>query len=71
MKTRIMRIGNSYGVRIPKQFIVVAGLGDEVEISVQGDSLVIKAAKKAREGWEAAFQEMARCSDDGLLLDFL
>ena len=39
MKTRIVRIGNSRGIRIPKPLIEQAGLGDEVEISVKDGSL--------------------------------
>jgi len=66
VKTRIVRIGNSRGVRIPKRLIEQAGLGDEVEISIHEDSLVIRPARKPREGWAAAFQEMARRGDDAL-----
>jgi virulence-associated protein VagC len=35
----------------------------------QDDSLVIRPARRPREGWTAAFQEMARRSDDALLDD--
>jgi antitoxin MazE len=69
MKTRIVRIGNSQGIRIPKLLIEQTSLSGEVDISVQGGSLVIKPAKKPREGWAAAFQEMARRGDDALLDD--
>jgi antitoxin MazE len=65
MKTRIVRIGNSQGVRIPKPLIEQAGLGGEVEITVHDGSLVIKPVAKApRDGWAAAFEEMARFGDD-------
>lgn len=69
MKTRLVRIGNSKGIRIPKLLIEQAGLGDEVEISVQDDSLIIRPARKPRDGWAAAFQQMARRGDDALLDD--
>ena len=64
MRTRIVRIGNSQGVRIPKPLIEQAGLGGEVEISVEDGSLVIRPIAKARAGWGAAFAEMARQGDD-------
>lgn len=67
MKARIVQIGNSQGIRIPKLLIEQTGLRGEVEISVQDDSLLIKPAKKPRDGWAAAFQEMARRGDDALL----
>jgi antitoxin MazE len=65
MKTRIIRIGNSQGVRIPKRLLDQAGLRAEVEICVQDGSLVIKPAH--RSGWAAAFQAMAELADDVLL----
>ena len=67
MKGQIVRIGNSQGIRIPKVLIEQTGLSKEVEICVQDDSLVIRPARLVREGWEAAFQEIARRGDDVLL----
>lgn len=67
MKTRIVRIGNSQGIRIPKPLLEQTGLRDEVELSVQDDALIIRAARKPRAGWAAAFQEMARRGDDAML----
>jgi len=69
MKTRVVRIGNSQGIRIPKLLLAQTGLRDEVEISAEGDTLVIRPANKPRTGWAAAFQEMARRGDDALLDD--
>ena len=67
MKTRVVWFGNSRGIRIPKLLLVQTGLPEEVEISAEGDSIVIRPAKKPRAGWDAAFQEMARRGDDILL----
>jgi antitoxin MazE len=70
MKTRIIRIGNSQGIRIPKRLLEQTGLRGEVEISVLGNSLLIRpAGKPPRAGWAAAFREMARRGDDALLDD--
>ncbi len=69
MKTRIVRIGNSRGVRIPKRLLEQTGLQGEVEISAEDGALVIRAARKPREGWDAAFREMARRGDDALIDD--
>ena len=46
MKTRLVRVGNSQGVRIPKPPIQQAGLQGDLEIEVKNQSLVIRAAKK-------------------------
>ena len=69
MKTRIVKIGNSQGVRIPKPLIEQTGLTDEVEINIQGDNLVISVAHKPREGWANSFRAMAEAGDDYLLDD--
>ncbi len=67
MKTRIVRIGNSQGVRIPKALLEQTGLSGEVEITARNGSLMIRRVRKPREGWAAAFAEMARRGDDALL----
>jgi antitoxin MazE len=67
MKTRIVRIGNSRGIRIPRPLLEQIGLHGEVELIVQDDSLVIRPSRRPREGWAEAFREMARHGDDALL----
>jgi antitoxin MazE len=67
MKTRIVSIGNSKGIRIPKPLLEQTGLRGEVEITVEDDSLVIRPFKKPRAGWAAAFRKMAQRGDDALL----
>jgi antitoxin MazE len=67
MKTRIVKLGNSEGIRIPKLLLEQTGLSGEVEISVQDGSLIIKQARKPRAGWAAAFKHMAENGDDALL----
>jgi antitoxin MazE len=69
MKTRIVPIGNSQGIRIPKPLLEQTGLAGEVEINAENGALVIRSAKKPRANWTAAFQEMARRGDDALLDD--
>lgn len=54
MKTRLVRIGNSRGLRLPKPLLEQAGLEDEVEIRVAAGSLVIAPAATARAGWAEA-----------------
>ena len=67
MKTRILRIGNSQGIRIPKPLIAEAGLIGELEISVVENSLVIKAVAKPRANWADSFREPAKRGDDSLI----
>ena len=67
MRTRIVKIGNSLGVRIPKVLLEQSRLEEEVEIEAFDRQIVIRAAHKPRDGWDAAFQAMARNGDDKLL----
>ncbi len=67
MKTRIVRIGNSQGVRIPKPLLEEAGLGDEVELRVEDGTLVIASANAPRAGWAEAARQLAAAEDTGLL----
>ncbi|MCC6421587.1 MAG: AbrB/MazE/SpoVT family DNA-binding domain-containing protein [Gemmataceae bacterium] len=69
MKTRIVPIGNSQGIRIPKALLQQTGLSGEVEISAEDDALVIRPVKKPRASWATAFQKMAQRGDDALLDD--
>jgi antitoxin MazE len=67
IRTRIIKIGNSQGIRIPKILLEQSGLNTEVEISVEGDHLTIRTAPRVRHGWDEAFAAMAAQQDDTLL----
>ncbi len=67
MKTRLIRIGNSRGIRIPKPLIEEAGLEDEVVLSVVGTGLMIEGASTVRSGWSEAAQELRERGEHGLL----
>jgi antitoxin MazE len=54
MKARLVRIGNSRGIRLPKAIIDPVGLDDEVELRVEDQRLVIVPAARARAGWAEA-----------------
>lgn len=67
MKTRLIRVGNSRGIRIPKPLIEQAGLGDEVELHVQDGSIIISRSEAPREGWADAAALLASRGEDELL----
>ncbi len=64
MKARIVKIGNSRGIRIPKPLMDQTGLGDEVEIVVDENRLVIAPLDAIRSGWAEAFKKMSDRGDD-------
>ncbi len=43
MKTQLVRIGNSRGIRIPKPLIEQCRFGNEVELQVENERLIISA----------------------------
>ena len=50
---KIIQIGNSQGIRIPKPLIALANLeGKELEYIVMDSGLLITPEKKVRVGWE-------------------
>jgi len=67
MKARIIRIGNSQGLRIPKPLIEQIGLEGEVEMIVRDRALIITPRGRPRAGWGDAFRVMATRGDDRLL----
>jgi len=67
MKTRLVRIGNSRGVRIPKTIIAQAGLTEEVELGVRDGAVIIARATSARSGWADAARQMRQRDEDQLL----
>ncbi|MDQ8165871.1 MAG: AbrB/MazE/SpoVT family DNA-binding domain-containing protein [Gemmatimonadota bacterium] len=60
MRAKLVKIGNSRGIRLPKSVIEEAGLGDEVELRVRKGEIVIARVKAVREGWAEAALHMAK-----------
>jgi antitoxin MazE len=67
VKARLVRIGNSRGVRLPKPLIAEAGLTEEVELHVREGAIVIAPAANVRDGWARAAAELVARGEDGLL----
>jgi antitoxin MazE len=71
MKTELVRIGNSRGIRIPKPLIEQCRLGDTVELRIEKDRLVISSDRAPRRGWDQAFRAAGSAECDELLLESL
>jgi antitoxin MazE len=67
VKTRLVKIGNSQGIRIPKVLLDQVGLKNDIEVEVHDDHLVLRAARRPREGWDEQFRHMAEHDEDELL----
>lgn len=67
MKTRLVRIGNSRGIRLPKPIIEEAGLTDVVEVRVRGGAIIIAPSAVPRSGWAEAAKQLRERDEDRLL----
>jgi len=69
MRARVIKIGNSQGLRIPKPILDQTGILDEVEIEVEKNQIIIRPVKNVRDGWASAFKKMHENGDDELIID--
>jgi antitoxin MazE len=67
MRSHIVRIGNSQGLRIPKTLLEEAGIRDSVDLTVEEGRLIARPTHHPREGWAEAAKLMARLGEDELL----
>ena len=64
MRARIVRVGNSRGVRLPRPILDEAGLPEEVEIRAERGRIVIEAWAHPRAGWAEAAERLAAGDDE-------
>ncbi len=67
MRTHIVKIGNSQGIRIPKPLLDQTGIIDDVELEVEKTQIIIRPTSSPRTGWDTAFRAMAQNGDDTLI----
>ena len=69
MKIPVIKIGNSKGIRLSKTILEKYEIRDEVELTLQENTILIKALTKPRQGWESQFRQMHNTKDDLLLME--
>jgi len=67
VRARVVKIGNSQGIRIPKTILEQTGIINDVELDVEKDRIVIRPILNPRQGWENAFKAMSDNRDDTLI----
>jgi antitoxin MazE len=68
MKIKIVKIGNSKGIRIPRIFLRQTGIEEEVDLEVKNNQIILKPIDRpARLGWRTAFSKMSEHGDDKLI----
>ena len=69
MRARLIKIGNSQGLRIPKPILEQTGITGDVEIELEKNKIIIRPVQKVREGWDKAFKKMAENGDDEIVIN--
>ncbi len=52
MVVKLVQIGDSKGIRLPKQLIDQFNFCDEIEVEINTDGLLLKKKTKPRAGWK-------------------
>jgi antitoxin MazE len=52
MVLRLLQIGNSKGIRLPKKIIERFNFKDEIEVEIKEEGLLLRGSTKARVGWK-------------------
>jgi antitoxin MazE len=70
MKTHLISIGNSRGIRIPKAILEQCRIEKDIELELKEGAILIRPIKKkSRAGWARAFQAMRTHGEDRLFID--
>lgn len=56
MRTTLRKIGNSRGVLIPAALLAESGIGNDIELYLEGSRIVIEPARPSRLGWFDAYR---------------
>ena len=67
IKVKIIRIGNSKGIRLSKSLLEQYNMKDEVLLEAKNNSIVIHPVLNPRAGWDKSFKKMRLRGDDVLL----
>lgn len=64
LEAKLIKIGNSQGIRLPKRIISKYGLGKSVLLAETEDGILIYAAKSEKLSWEDTYKAMADAEQD-------
>jgi len=69
MNIKVVRIGNSRGIRIPRKILDRCNIEEQVDLSVKSGNIILTPIRQEpRKGWELAARKMAEDSNDELLI---
>lgn len=69
MNVKVVSIGNSKGIRIPKAILEQCEITEAVELRLENKHIVLRPVKaRPRQGWATAAEQMHQAGDDELLI---
>ena len=68
MNVKIIKVGNSKGLRIPKSILEEYEIEDEMEMVLKEDHIQLYPKSSPRSKWSSKFKKMAEEQDDELLI---
>ena len=69
MDIRVINIGNSKGIRLPKAILEQYNISDTLELILEKGKIILKPKSVPRKGWEKSFKQMNANGDDRLMID--
>ena len=69
MEAKIIKIGNSKGLRLSKTVLEKYDIQDKVELILEEDQIILRPVETPRKNWEEKFKKMAKNKEDELLID--
>ena len=65
VQTKIEKIGDGFGLLLPKEMLDACGFGREATVTVQNQTLIVTPGlRRVREGWAEAARQMRDRGDD-------
>lgn len=68
MKTKLVKVGNSKGIRIPNSILKQCSIDENIELEVINKSIIIKSLKTPRFGWDEQMKKMNELGEDNLFI---
>ena len=60
MKIKLINIGNSKGLRLPKTIIQQYNITDDLQLELKEDGILLKPFTKPRTGWSEQFEKVVK-----------
>jgi antitoxin component of MazEF toxin-antitoxin module len=65
VQAKIEKVGDGFGLILPKELLDACGFGSEANVAVQDKSLIVTPqSRRVREGWAEAARQMRERGDD-------